>query len=318
MALGNWILAVWGWFGKLLHTPGRTQIPKPTSETSCESDLEKLQKEVENLGIFDLHDILRQQNRVEWCEWHLNIDQNDKAIEITNRFHQEFKKFKLSSSIVGEIDTIRKTFLKLKPTNSTWLDIDGDLKEAREANNPELVIKAYTRHQLFSEHINKHSAVNTYHSLTLYCTLLNCPILAHTQEYTEAFTKILFHPKLENLLVRNRPVYRGIVLKDKEKKLVENYKKGATIITTTFLSTSTNSEVAGLIRDSAPENGIGILCTYNINNTNRHTALDVTKLAKFPQEEEILILRYVPFTIESVEQTDDGRKMTVCFNECKE
>jgi hypothetical protein len=318
MALGNWLLTVWRWFVKLLHGPGRTQIPKPTSETSCESDLEKLQQEVEDLGIFDLHDILRQRNRVEWCEWHLNIDQNNKAIEITNRFHQEFKKSKLSSSIFGEIDTIRKTFLKLKPANSTWLGIDGDLKEAREANNPELVIKAYTRHQRFSEHINKHSAVNTYHSLTLYCTLLNCPILAHTQEYTEAFTKILFHPTLENLLVRNRTVYRGIVLKDKDKKLVENYKEGATIITTTFLSTSTDLEVARFISDSARENEVGIFCIYNIKDTNRHTALNVANLANYPEEQETLIFRYVPFTIKSVEQTDGGRKMTVCFDECKE
>jgi hypothetical protein len=145
---------------------------------------------------------------------------------------------------------------------------------------------------------------------------LNCPILAQTQEYTEAFTKILFHPKLNQYLVRRRTVYRGISLEDK--KLVENYNAGATIITTTFLSTSIDPTVANCFGGTCPENGISVFCIYNINNTNRHTALDLTRLSVYRDEEEILILRYVPFMIKSIERTDDGRKMTICFEECKE
>jgi hypothetical protein len=111
-------------------------------------------------------------------------------------------------------------------------------------------------------------------------------------------------------------VYRGIVLEDN--KLVDNYKEGATIITTTLLSTSTDRRVADIFLAGAPEDAIQVFCTYNINNIHRHTALDLTNQSVYPDEKEILILRYVPFTIKSVKRTDDGRGMTVCFDECEE
>jgi hypothetical protein len=145
---------------------------------------------------------------------------------------------------------------------------------------------------------------------------LNCPILAQTQEYTEAFTKILFHPKLEIFLVRKGTVYRGMSLTNK--KLVDNYTEGATIITTTLLSTSTDPEVAEFFLASAPEDAISVFCIYNINNTNRRTALDLSNVSVYRNEKEILILRYVPFTIKSVERIDGDRRMEICFDECEE
>jgi hypothetical protein len=305
MIVWKWLLTVWRWFVTVLH----------------ESGVNKLRTVIDQVGVYDLHDILRRRIIVEWCEWHLNINENDKAIEIAEKFHHDFAKLELSSSIAGQIDTIEETFLKFMPTDDKkWDEIRKIFKEARYKNSPILIIKAYTLDQRFSERLNKHSAVNTYHALKLYCTLLNCPILAQTQEYTEAFTRILFHPKLKEFLVRNRTVYRGIVLEDK--KLVENYKKGATIITTTFLSTSNDREVAESFCAASPGNTISIFCTYNINITDRHTALDLRKILGeigiFKDEEEILILRYVPFTIKSVDIMDDGRRMEICFDECKE
>ncbi len=47
----------------------------------------KLLRGIEELGDADLHDILRQPSKVGWCEWHLNIDDNDKAIKIAENFH---------------------------------------------------------------------------------------------------------------------------------------------------------------------------------------------------------------------------------------
>jgi hypothetical protein len=282
-----------------------------------ESSLTNLQQEIDKLGVYDLHNILHQRKKVEWCEWHLNINENDKAIKIAEEFHQNFKKLKLSSSIVDQVETIEETFLKFMPKDDNWKKIRDYFKEAHEQDNPLAIVRAYTDSQDLTYHLNKHSAVNTYHALKLYCTLLNCPILARTQEYTEAFTRILFHPKLEQYLVRKGMVYRGIVLEDK--KLVDNYNEEATIITTTFLSTSTDSAVADCFGSTPPEDkDISIFCTYNISNTRRHTALDLSKMSGFPVEQEILILRYVPFTIKSVERTDDGRRMTICFDECKE
>ncbi|CAF3165098.1 unnamed protein product [Rotaria sp. Silwood2] len=193
-----------------------------TSATSRESDWERLRKEIDTVGVYDLHNLLRQRNRLEWSEWHLAIDKNAKAIEIAKNFHQEFKKSKLSSSVASKVDMIEKTFLEYMPTNNEWNKIRISFQEARKKNSPLPIIKAYTISQEFSKRINKHSAANTYHALKLYCTLVNCPVLAQTQEYTEAITSLLFHPDLDKFLVRNKTVYRGTVLEDE--KLIASYK----------------------------------------------------------------------------------------------
>jgi hypothetical protein len=280
------------------------------------SNLNKLQQESYDLGIYDLHNILRQQKKVEWCEWHLNINKNDMAIKIAEEFHHNFKKIKLSSSIIDQVGTIEETFLKFMPEKPSWNKIRDHFKQAHEQDNPLAIVRAYTCSTDLSRRLNKHSAANTYHALKFYCTLLNCPILAQTQEYTEAFTKILFHPKLNQYLVRKRTVYRGIILEDK--KLLDNYNEESTIITTTFLSTSTDADVANVFCHTDSENAISVFCIYNINHTNRHTALDLRNLSYYPNEKEILILRYIPFKIKSIERTEDSRRMTICFDECKE
>jgi hypothetical protein len=142
--------------------------------------------------------------------------------------------------------------------------------------------------------------------------------LAQTQEYTEAFTRILFHPKLDKYLVHNRAVYRGAVLK--AEKFVDDYKQDAIIITTTFLSTSINCAVAEAFSAVSPGdmNKISLFCTYNIKDTHHHTALDLRNISSHPEEEEILILRYVPFKIRSVERKDNGQRIEVYFDECEE
>lgn len=280
------------------------------------SDIKKLRKEIEELGTYDLHDILRRQKKVEWCEWHLNINQNDKAIEIAGEFHRNSRRLKLSSSIADQVHTIEKTFLEFMPKTNHWDEIRDFFKQGREQNEPSMIIKAYTFSKEFSTRLNKHLAVNTYHALKLYCTSLNCPILAQTEEYTEAFARILFHPKLEGYSVRSGTYYRGIFLEDK--KLVDNYNEQATILTTTFLSTSMNPEVANHFGSANSENGISVSCVYNIKNIRRRTALDLRDISFFEQEAEILILPYIPFRIKSIQRTDDGRHMTICFDECDE
>jgi hypothetical protein len=281
-----------------------------------ESHFEKLRQKIDELRAYDLHNILRQSAKVEWCEWHLNINDNDRAIKIAEEFHQNFKKLELFSSIVGQVNTIEETFLEFMPRDVHWNKIRDYFQEAREQDNPLAIIKAYTFSQHMSHRLNKHSALNTHHTLKLYCSLLNCPILAQTQEYTEAFTRILFHPKLEQYLVRKKTVYRGIVLEDT--KLMDNYNEGTIIMTTTFLSTSMNPEIAKNFCNTNKENTISVFCIYNIDNTTRRAALNLTNLSIYRDEEEILILRYVPFIIKSIERNDDDRKITICFDECKE
>ncbi|CAF3707966.1 unnamed protein product [Rotaria sp. Silwood1] len=334
-----------------------------TSNTSSESNWKNLRMEIYSVGVYDLHNVLRRRNILDWCEWHLTIDENDNAIKIAKEFHQEFEKSRLSSNLAGKIDTIEKTFLNFMPHDNDWNKIRKCFQDVRQEDSPLPIIKAYTLAQDLTVRLNKHSAVNTYHALKLYCTLLNCPILAQTQEYTEAITSLFFHPKLDEFLVRNITVHRGIFLKDKkliadysqgatiitttflstttdpvldeflvrnitvhrgiflkDKKLIADYSQGATIITTTFLSTTTDPVVAECFCAVPPEDmiSISVFCTYNINNTHRRTALRLKEATNFEDEQEVLILRYIPFTIKSIERTNDGRKIRICFDECND
>ncbi|CAF3357727.1 unnamed protein product, partial [Rotaria sp. Silwood2] len=287
MAAYQWLSPIREWLAAVLRsiTRRRTISISPSSSTAAEASsetyLKNLRDKIYCAGDCDLHVILRQRSKLDWPEWHLNIAENDKAIEIAQGFHKDFEKLKPSSSIVGQVRTIEETFLKFLPIGSGWDQVREYFQQARQQNNPLSVIKAYTRSKEFTERLNKHSAANTYHLLKLYCTLLNCPILAYTQEYTEAFTSILFHPKLDQYLVRNETVYRGIVLKDD--KPIANYRVGVTIITTTFLSTSRSECVA---RDfgAADSGGVSIFSTYHISNIRRHTALNIGQISHYSDE----------------------------------
>ncbi|CAF3553086.1 unnamed protein product [Rotaria sp. Silwood1] len=319
MTLWNWFVSNW----EQLQIKLYPRLPKQDNPQSMSSDLaykappetlgESLRKKIYSAGDCDLHDILSETIKTESPDWHLKIEKNDKAIDITRRFHQEFENLNKSSNLVDSIDIIEETFSKFKHTGQHWDIIKQYLQDARERNDPESVIKAYTCTAEFTKYLNNHLATNAYHFIRLYCTILNCPALYVTKEYTEAFTQILFHPKLDKYFVRKSKVYRGVLLKDT--KLMENYKVGATILTTTFLSTSKNPNVAEMFYGSAHENQISVFKTYNIYGTPRRSALNIEKFSQFPDEEEVLILRYVPFTITSIEKVEDGRRINICLDE---
>lgn len=65
------------------------------------------------------------------------------------------------------------------------------------------------------------------------------------------------------------------------------------------------------------ENTVSVLCTYNINNTRRHTELEILN-DQYPDVKEILTLCYVSFKIASVEETGNGRTIKICFDECQD
>ena len=305
MAVLHYLLTGWHQFLSIIQATGLT-----------ESEWDRLRNAIDCVDACDVHNVLRQRNRLEWPEWHLAIDENDKAIDITKNFHNELEKSKLSLSVAKKIDIISETFLRFMPVNGDWPKVRESFQKAREEDNPKPILKAYISCQDFSRRINTHSAANTYHALKLYCTLVNCPVLAQTQEYTEAMTSLLFHPKLDGLLVRNRTVYRGVYLNDE--KLIASYKKDAIIITTTLVSTSAAREVAEAFADDPTRDKISVISTYNIRNFRRHTALDISGEGQFPDEEEILILRYVPFKIRSIERRNNGRSISICFEECED
>ena len=236
-------MAAWKWLTTILHgTANDNRItPLASSSTTCETSLElgskKVRRDIDCPSAYEFYTMFRPGNAIHLYEWHVNIPENNNALKAAEKFHQDIEKLTLSSSIIDKIDIIKETLLKSMPVGSACNTIEEDFRDARSNDSPLPILKAYTVTQTFTNRINTVLAENTHHALKLYCTQLNCPILVQTQEYIEAITSIFFHPKLDDLLVRKKTVYRGAVLEDE--KLVANWKDGAEIITTTFLSTST-------------------------------------------------------------------------------
>jgi hypothetical protein len=179
--------------------------------------------------------------------------------------------------------------------------IDEDFRDACRNDDPVPMLRTYSREQALSTTINEDMAKNTHHELMMYCTSLNCNVLARTQDGIGAFVSILFHPKLKKHLLKggSQTVYRGSTILTND--VLQNYKEGSVIITTTFLSTSKDPEVAKMFSSIDPnEKGqTSVLCTYEVFNYRR-TALDMDGISAFPYEKEVLIFPYVPFRITSI------------------
>jgi hypothetical protein len=186
------------------RTSEPTTSSSTTSDATLELGLEEGRMDFDCVSAFEFYSNLHQGKTVSRCEWHLNIGENDNAIKTAEKFHQDFKNPKLSQRIVDKIDTIEETFLEFHLSKTEWDKLKHYFQLAKDTECPLPIIEAYTNSQEFTSRINKDSAANTYHALKLYCTLLNCPILARTQEYTEAMTSIFFHPKLDEFLVRKK------------------------------------------------------------------------------------------------------------------
>ena len=121
----------------------------------------------------------------------------------------------------------------------------------------------------------------------------------------DALTAIFNHPQLDKYFVGNVTLYRGACLDDRE--LIDNYEIGDTILTTTFLSTSWDRSVALAFCGDASEKSFPVLWTYKIDSARRRSAINIRTLSIHPDEQEVLILRYVPFTIVSIDKHNDGR-----------
>ncbi|CAF1148860.1 unnamed protein product [Rotaria sordida] len=129
-------------------------------------------------------------------EWHLN-DRNDFALKKAKKFRLQYEKLyvarhwlitvllRLNTTVKDLVYAILKGYLNdvnMPADRNIWEDIIQDLKTAGAENEPTYILRAYSRSQTFSKRINNDMAKNTYHELKLYCTSLNCNVLARTQD----------------------------------------------------------------------------------------------------------------------------------------
>jgi hypothetical protein len=237
-----------------------------------------------------------------YYEWEL-VDQN--ASKSASKFRHELK----PSALMDEKDLKQKLYLtnksylnvRLKEVSTkTGLIIHEYFERALVEQNPDYIVIAFTITQHFSKLLNTDMARNVIHDLKNGCSKFCCECLYSTEDGTKAITSILLHhPKLQKLSFTGE-VYRGIVA---PKYRLDHYKVGSCIITTTFLSSSKNSEVAKIFGDNGDKNSSdhSFFCTYEIVS-NERTALDISGISEFEDEEEVLILPYTAFLITKIEE----------------
>jgi hypothetical protein len=176
-------------------------------------------------------------------------------------------------------------------------------KRALLRQEPDYIITAYTICQHFSALLNTDMARNVIHDLKNGCSKFCCECLYSTEDGTKSITSILLHhPKFQKLNFKGE-VYRGIVV---PKNALDHYKVGSCIITTTFLSTSKNPAVAQSFCDKGVPDPAkhSFFCTYDIIGDDR-TALDISRISEFEDEDEVLVLPYSAFLITKMEEKQE-------------
>ncbi|CAF1392660.1 unnamed protein product [Rotaria sordida] len=235
-------------------------------------------------------------------EWEL-VDRN--ASEKALRFRRELEQ---PTSMNGKLlkqklYSTRKGYLNARLQDVSTKDgvgIHDYFKRALRQKNPDYIVTAYTICQKFSHLLNTDMARNVIHDLKNGCSKFTCECLYSTEDGTKSITSIfLNHPNFRQCKFKGQ-VYRGIVL---SKDAFSHYKVGSCIITTTFLSTSKKREIAQIFCDKSMPNPSkdSFFCIYEIVNDDR-TALDISTMSEFEEEDEILILPYSAFLITKIEQ----------------
>jgi hypothetical protein len=108
---------------------------------------------------------------------------------------------------------------------------------------------------------------------------------------------LIHHPSVDVYYGSCWKTYRGMNVTQSE---LEQYVPGARILIRSFLSTSRNTSVASIYFDFTREEKIPVLCIYSI--TQSRTALNVSTISEFPEEEEVLIRPFAVFCVKKVEK----------------
>ena len=243
-------------------------------------------------------------------EWELIVNQNasEKAQILRERFQ-------VRPSINAKVwrkklYSLNKGYLTAHSENISTAEgafVYDCFQRALNEQDPRHLIMAYTSCQRFATLLNIDMARNVVHDLKKGCSQFSCQCLYLTEGGTKIMLNLLLHhPDFQECDFEGE-VHRGIVM---PKHQLDHYKVKSCIITTTFLSTSKNPVVAEVFADKSIPNANthSFFCTYKIIS-KKHTAIDISSFSKHPEENEILILPYLPFLITKIVEEEERTKI---------
>jgi hypothetical protein len=171
--------------------------------------------------------------------------------------------------------------------------IEYYLEEARRTGDPKWFIKAYSAETGFYRAINEALAQGASN--------------IHYEDigYLHSFVGCLYVDESLKKYCYSGQCYGGLHLSKED--FDKNYKVRHSFLIKPFTSTSKRREIAEFFAFAHSANlsqQLSALCIYTIpKETERYytsIAVDISSLSEYPEEEEVLILPHVPFTIQSI------------------
>ena len=236
---------------------------------------------------------------IEWVLVNGNADyQAKKCWEKLHSFGEDPHFYRL-------ITCIRQTYLERELQNISGVDqIKEYFDKAITERDPSFLLTAYTSETGFYSALNVHLAKLRLENITDQTNIS----LAY---YVGIIAR---HPKFASFSYVGR-VFRGMMITSHDLK---QYTTGTRILTKTFLSTSTERNVAVdfLGVKHGTNDRLRVICTYEIHN--RRTALDIQQFSSYPGEKEVLVMPYSAFKIMSVQRNEQlSNEVEIQLEECK-
>lgn len=243
---------------------------------------------------------LLEDEREECLEW---FDKYEHAYRIAYENHRLLKQWLTKISFIRLVEEIRNDYLERIDFNvDQKLLIDNYLKESIEKKDPIPLVRAYTEKTPFVNKLNEDLAKigSDFRFQMLDGIYQDNEPLKGFGEYL--FTSILsHHSRLNPYRYFLGRTFRGMNVNQSD---LDQYEEGKVILTRTFLSSSTDENIAQAFLNVNQLNIYPVLCIYHIRN--RLSTIDVQQISKYPNEKEILIIPFVTFRIIRVEKNLNG------------
>jgi hypothetical protein len=241
---------------------------------------------------------------IEWFDTYVN------AYRIGYECHTHLKRWLTKVSfarLVGEIDNGYIDNIDFDSDQKTL--IKDYMKQAIENNDPVPIVRAYTEKTRFVFKLNEDLA-NGGSDFRFEISFAMRKAVYRDNDPPKGFGQYIFvailshHPKLQQYRHYIGATYRGVNMKKSD---LDQYEEGKFILTRTFLSSSTDPDVAqSFLNDHSLDSNSNhrVICTYRIRNPR--IAIDVHTISTYPSENEILIVPFTTFQIASIKKNLDG------------
>ncbi|CAF4436265.1 unnamed protein product, partial [Didymodactylos carnosus] len=125
-----------------------------------------------------------------------------------------------------------------------------------------------------------------------------CRMLQKDTQWAMFFASIVSRDTaLDQFRCTELVTYRGMRITDTD---LSKYEVGGKIMNRSFLSTSTDRNVAlKFLKSPTIDGKLDVLCTYTI--VDRRAALDIHSVSEFPKEQEVLIVPWMAFVVKRKE-----------------